>query len=91
MNETEMIQWVTLAQAGDREAFGRLAEQFEQTVFATVLPPVAEPRGSGGSHAGRFHPGDAEAAAIAGAGPVCGLAQADRRADVDQPGRPPPQ
>ncbi len=37
MNETEMIQWVTLAQAGDRDAFGRLAEQFEQTVFATVF------------------------------------------------------
>ena len=37
MNETEMIQLVTLAQAGDRDAFGKLAEQFEQTVFATVF------------------------------------------------------
>jgi RNA polymerase sigma-70 factor (ECF subfamily) len=37
MNETEMIQLVTLAQAGDRKAFGQLAQQFEQTVFATVF------------------------------------------------------
>ena len=37
MNETEMIQLVTKAQAGDRDAFGKLAQQFEQTVFATVL------------------------------------------------------
>ncbi len=37
MNESEMIQLVTLAQAGDRDAFGRLAAQFEQTVFATVF------------------------------------------------------
>jgi len=37
MNENELIQLVTLAQAGDRDAFGQLVEQFEQTVFATVF------------------------------------------------------
>lgn len=37
MNETELIELVTLAQAGDRNAFGKLVEQFEQTVFATVF------------------------------------------------------
>ncbi len=37
MNETEMIELVTLAQNGDRDAFGQLVTQFEQTVFATVL------------------------------------------------------
>lgn len=37
MNEIEMIQLVVQAQTGDRDAFGKLAEQFEQTVYATVL------------------------------------------------------
>ncbi|MCA9072839.1 MAG: sigma-70 family RNA polymerase sigma factor, partial [Planctomycetaceae bacterium] len=37
MNETELIQLVTLAQTGDRDAFGKLVQQFEQTVFATVF------------------------------------------------------
>lgn len=36
-DEQRIIQLVREAQRGDRQAFGRLAEQFEPTVFAIVL------------------------------------------------------
>lgn len=37
MSEERMLTLIRLAQSGDREAFGELARQFEETVFATVL------------------------------------------------------
>ena len=32
-----LIEQVLAAQAGDRDAFGRLAERFERSVYATAL------------------------------------------------------
>lgn len=37
MDEQEIHRLVLLAQSGDREAFGKLIEQFERAVFAIVL------------------------------------------------------
>jgi RNA polymerase sigma-70 factor (ECF subfamily) len=37
MEDTQMIPLVRLAQAGDREAFGELAEVFDPTVYSVVL------------------------------------------------------
>jgi RNA polymerase sigma-70 factor, ECF subfamily len=37
MDETRIIQLVLEAQAGSREAFGKLVQQFETAVFATVM------------------------------------------------------
>jgi RNA polymerase sigma-70 factor (ECF subfamily) len=37
MDEQEIQRLVLLAQSGDREAFGKLIEQFERAVFAIVL------------------------------------------------------
>jgi RNA polymerase sigma-70 factor (ECF subfamily) len=37
MDEERIIELVIEAQAGSREAFGKLVQQFETTVFATVM------------------------------------------------------
>lgn len=37
MEETQLIELVTLAKSGDREAFGELVKHFESTIFAIVM------------------------------------------------------
>ncbi len=37
MDEKELVELITLAQAGDREAFGEIARHFDSTIFAIVM------------------------------------------------------
>ena len=43
MTWTEITELVTRAQAGDRAAFGQLAERFQPTVYAVALARLRNP------------------------------------------------
>ena len=85
--QTTQTQLVTAAQQGDREAFGRLFEQFQRDVLRDRLPPAGRPRRGAGSLPGSVHPGHAEDRPAPRSAVLRRLAALDGQPDGDEPGR----
>ncbi len=89
MEEQRTIRLVLEAQAGSREAFGQLVNQFETTVFATVMSRLRNRAEAREVTQDVFVQAMRKLAQLREPERFRGLAAADRRADVDQPGGPP--